>query len=173
MKRIETANLILLSCDPEILRSAIEGDEHLGKQLGIIVLNNWTEFGTAALAYSLDKLDAADNQAGWWTWFPIHRQDNTLIGSGGYKGKPVDGIVEIGYEIAPAYRNKGLATELANALLANAFTFEDVHTVVAHTLGEENASTGVLKKCGFKKRGEINDPDDGLIWKWELKRAGV
>jgi len=27
-----------------------------------------------------------------------------------------------------------------------------------------------LQKCGFKKVEEITDPDDGLIWKWELKR---
>jgi hypothetical protein len=29
---------------------------------------------------------------------------------------------------------------------------------------------GMLTKCNFNKVEEINDPDDGLIWKWELKR---
>jgi len=78
--------------------------------------------------------------------------------------------VEIGYEIALDYRNRGLATEMTKGLIENAFRDERVRLIVAHTLGQDNASTKVLQKCGFKKVEEINDPDDGLIWKWELKR---
>jgi ribosomal-protein-alanine N-acetyltransferase len=39
-----------------------------------------------------------------------------------------------------------------------------VKNIIAHTLGEENASTKVLTKCGFRKVEEINDPEDGVIW---------
>lgn len=168
---IETKNLKLIPCDTEILKTAIQGDEILAKKINVTVQDNWTEFGVVALQYSLDRLSENEEESGWWTCFPVHKQDNKLIGSGGYKGKPTaDGTVEIGYEIALDYRNRGLATEMTKGLIENAFRDERVRLIVAHTLGQDNASTKVLQKCGFKKVEEINDPDDGLIWKWELKR---
>lgn len=45
-----------------------------------------------------------------------------------------------------------------------------VTNIIAHTLGEENASTKVLTKCGFRKVEEINDPEDGVIWQWRLNK---
>lgn len=167
---IETKNLKLISGKIDILTSAIQSNEALAIKINASVPDNWTEFGVFALQYSLDKLSESEEEINWWTYLPIHKQDNKLIGSGGYKGKPTDeGIVELGYEIAPDYRNKGLATEFAKGLIENALKDENVKSIVAHTLGHENASTKVLQKCGFVKVEEINDPDEGLIWKWELK----
>ena len=168
---IETKNLKLIPCDIEILKSAIQGNEILAKKINVTVQDNWTEFGVGALQFSLDRLTESEEEKNWWTYFPIHRQDNKLIGSGGFKGKPtIDGTVELGYEIAPSYRNHGLATEMTNGLIENAFKDERVKSIIAHTLGQDNPSTKVLQKCGFEKVGEINDLDDGLIWKWELKK---
>ena len=168
---IETANLKLIPTDAEILKSAIEGNEILAKKMNVTVQDNWTEFGVGALQYSLDKLTESEEETNWWTYFPIHKQDNKLIGSGGYKGKPTnEGQVELGYEITPNYRNRGLATEMTKGLIENALRDERVKSIIAHTLGQVNPSTKVLQKCGFEKVEEINDPDDGLIWKWELKR---
>ncbi|TDH26940.1 N-acetyltransferase [Segetibacter sp. 3557_3] len=168
---IETSNLLLISCDPEILRSAIEGNSALARKLDVTVQDDWTGFGVAALQYSLDKVTDSEEERNWWTYFPVHKQDNTLIGSGGYKGRPTtDGTVELGYEIAPNYRNRGLATEMTAGLIEHAFKDDRVKAIIAHTLAQDNASTKVLHKCGFQKVGEINDPDDGLIWRWERKR---
>jgi [ribosomal protein S5]-alanine N-acetyltransferase len=168
---IETENLKLIPCDTEILKSAIQGNEILANKINVTVQDIWTEFGVAALQYSLDKLTESEEEKNWWTYFPVHKQDNKLIGSGGYKGKPTtQGTVELGYEIAPSYRNRGLATEMTKGLIENAFRDERVKAIIAHTLGQDNPSTKVLQKCGFEKVKEINDPDDGLIWKWELKR---
>ncbi|MBL0340075.1 MAG: GNAT family N-acetyltransferase [Bacteroidetes bacterium] len=168
---IETANLRLIPCDIEILQSAIAGDEKLAQKLKVSIHNNWTEFGVGAMQYSLDKLSANKDESGWWTYLPIHKNDNKLIGSCGYKGKPTnDGTVELGYEIAPDYRNRGLATEMTLALIENALKDERIKSILAHTLPQENPSTAVLKKCGFVKESELNDPDDGLIWRWVLER---
>lgn len=168
---IETENLKLIPCDPEILKSAIAGNEHLTHHMNVTVQDNWTEFGIEALQYSLERLLQGEEEYGWWTYFPIHIQDNKLIGSGGYKGKPSpEGYVELGYEIAPDYRNRGFATEMTKGLIENAFKDHRVKSIIAHTLGQENPSTKVLQKCGFEKVHEINDPADGLIWKWKLKR---
>jgi ribosomal-protein-alanine N-acetyltransferase len=168
---IETEHLRLIPCDVEILKSAINGNGQLAKTLGVTVVDNWTEFGVGPLQYSLERLLENPANFGWWTYFPIHQQDSKLIGSGGYKGNPTEvGSVELGYEIAPAYRNKGLATEMTKALVSNAFKDSRVQLIIAHTLGAENASAKVLAKCGFEKADEINDPEDGLIWKWKLQR---
>ncbi len=170
-KKIETKNLTLISCDKQTLECAIEGNTALSLHINVIVPENWTEFGERALKYSLDRLNSSDSEIEWWSYFPIHKVDNKLIGLCGYKGQPSEnGQVEIGYEIMAEYRNKGFATEIAKALIENAFTFESVHSIQAHTLGQINASTKVLSNCGLQKIDEIDGKDLGTLWKWELKR---
>jgi RimJ/RimL family protein N-acetyltransferase len=43
-----------------------------------------------------------------------------------------------------------------------------VHTVVAHTLADENPSTRVLRRVGFQFVGEVPDEEQGTVWRWEL-----
>lgn len=169
--KIITENLILIACDQQILESAIAGNSQLSKRINVIVPEDWSAFGARALKHSLDKLISSEDEKGWWSYLPINKADNKLIGLCGYKGKPSEkGEVEIGYEIKAEYRNKGLATELAKALIENAFNFKPVSTILAHTLGEINASTKVLSKCGFQKIEEIEGTDHGTLWKWELNK---
>jgi [ribosomal protein S5]-alanine N-acetyltransferase len=77
-------------------------------------------------------------------------------------------MVEIAYAIDTDYRGKGYATEAAQALVEFALGRSGVRFVRAHTLPEENASTHVLRKCGFRYLGEVVDPEDGLVWRWEI-----
>ncbi|MBC8767804.1 GNAT family N-acetyltransferase [Arenibacter sp. BSSL-BM3] len=168
---IETENLWLVPCNAEMLKIAIKGNKQLSKLLGAALVDQWTTFGVDALRYAMDQLSASSLEFGWWTYFPIHKLDNMLIGCGGYKGSPTkEGTVELGYEIASRYCNRGLATEMARGLILNAFADSRIKSILAHTLGESNASTRVLAKCGFVKKEEIYDMEDGLIWKWELIR---
>lgn len=60
---------------------------------------------------------------------------------------------------------------MTKGLIQNAFLEKQVKSILAHALGQENPSTKVLQKCGFEKVAELTDPDEGLIWKWELKRT--
>lgn len=169
---LTTKNLILIPCDAEISQAAITGNERLAEVLRVEVPDHWTEFGSMAFQYALDMLQVDTITHSWRTYFPIHIEDNTLVGNGGYKGQPTaDGIVEIGYEIAPKYPNPGLATEYAQALIDHPFSNQEVKMVIAHTLSHENPSTSVLTKCGFTRTEEIFDPEDGLIWRWEFKKS--
>lgn len=68
----------------------------------------------------------------------------------------------------PPYQGRGYATEAAQALVEYAFESGQVRLVRAHTLPAENASTHVLTKCRFTWKGEVMDPEDGLVWRWEL-----
>ncbi|MEZ5501059.1 MAG: hypothetical protein R3E77_16705 [Steroidobacteraceae bacterium] len=37
---------------------------------------------------------------------------------------------------------------------------------VALTLPQQSASTGILKRLGFRLRQSIDHPEDGEVWKW-------
>lgn len=168
----ESKNLYIIPADIPTLEAALKGDDHLQKYLNIKVPKNWSAFGPGALKHSLDKLKENASESGWWSYLPVHKNDNTLIGLCGFKGSPnQDGMVEIGYEISEAYRLQGYATELAEALISHAFSYPQINKVQAHTLGSENASSKVLSKCGFKKMEEILDKDHGVIWRWEISKA--
>jgi [ribosomal protein S5]-alanine N-acetyltransferase len=112
----------------------------------------------------------ASTSADPWThgFFIVHRETGTTIGRCGFKGPPEsDGVVEIAYGVEPDQQGKGYATEAAGALVNYAFASGNVRVVRAHTLPEPNASTRVLTKCGFRRVGEVIDPEDGLVWRWE------
>lgn len=100
----------------------------------------------------------------------VHRDSEIVVGSAGFKGPPAaDGVVEIAYGVSPEYQGKGYATEAAQALVAYAFSSGRVRVVRAHTRPEPNASTRVLTKSGFRHVGEVIDPEDGLVWRWEKR----
>lgn len=94
--------------------------------------------------------------------------DRGVAASFGFKSPPdADGVVEIAYGIVPNQQGAGLATETATALVSFASSNEKVRRIRADTLPEPNASTQVLKKCGFEFIGEVADPEDGRVWRWE------
>lgn len=98
----------------------------------------------------------------------LRRDDDEVVGKGGFKGPPSEeGMVEIAYGVVPDHQDQGYATEAAEALTAFAFSSAKVRMVRAHTRPEANASTRVLTKCGFLHIGEVIDPEDGLVWRWE------
>jgi RimJ/RimL family protein N-acetyltransferase len=104
----------------------------------------------------------------------VHRDSNIVVGKSGFKGPPTaDGMVEIAYGVDLDYQGKGYATEAAQALVAFAFSSGRVRVVRAHTLSESNASTRVLTKCGFRYMGEVIDPEDGLVWRWEKRNESA
>jgi len=168
--QIETQRLKLICCDREILEALFRGNDSLAGHLQVNVPQKWTEFGAPAFKFTYDKILSGSGQIEWWSYLPVVKEENTLIGSCGYKGEPKDGRVEIGYEVTAAYRGIGLATEMAKALIEKAFQSNEVQYVEAHTLAEINESGSVLKKCGLRKTAELEDPEDGKIWKWEIRK---
>jgi RimJ/RimL family protein N-acetyltransferase len=119
----------------------------------------------------LARVHASSSPDPWLHGFAvIHRESGAVIGSCGYKAPPgPEAFVEIAYGIDPAYQGRGYATEAARALVAFAFGSGRVSLVRAHTKPSESASTRVLTKCRFERVGEVVDPEDGLVWRWELR----
>ena len=101
----------------------------------------------------------------------VDPESASVIGSAGFKGPPdQEGVVEIAYGIVPASEGRGYATEAAAALVTFAFSDNRVRLIRAHTLPTPNASTRVLAKCGFERVGEVVDPEDGLVWRWQRSK---
>jgi ribosomal-protein-alanine N-acetyltransferase len=119
----------------------------------------------------LARVRASSSSDPWLHGFAVvHRESGAAIGSCGYKAPPgQEALVEIAYGIDRAYQGRGYATEAARALVAFAFGSGRVSLVIAHTKPAENASTHVLTKCKFQRVGEVVDPEDGLVWRWELR----
>jgi RimJ/RimL family protein N-acetyltransferase len=167
---IETENLKLIPCELSHFEAILKDPEQLERMLNVSLTDGWLVF-PEAMQSGYEYLKANPDALGWWTYLFIHSKDKSLIGNGGFAGLPDEsGMVEIGYAIAPAYRNRGLATEAAQALVDYAFSQPKIKMVDAHTLADTNPSTKVLEKMGMKKIGETQDPGEGEVWHWRLSR---
>jgi RimJ/RimL family protein N-acetyltransferase len=118
----------------------------------------------------LARIYAPDVDAWTLGYTVIRTADGVHVGQCGFKGPPKAGVVEIAYCIEPDFEGRGYATEAARALVAIAFASPEVRTVIAHTIAATNASSRVLQKAGFRNVGEVIDPEDGVVWRWERPR---
>ncbi|MBD0370737.1 MAG: GNAT family N-acetyltransferase [Pyrinomonadaceae bacterium] len=171
---IETARLRLVPCELRHFEAILGDESELEGLLKVKLTEDWLGFEPAkqVMSYSYEYLKSHPSALGWWMHLIVHSADNALIGLGGFKGEAdADGVVEIGYSIAPGYRQQGLATEAARGLIDYSFSHPHVTEVIAHTLPETNPSTRVLQAVGMRRAGTSIDPDEGEVWRWSLKRA--
>lgn len=162
--------LTLLDGNLELLTAAVAGGGALEALLGVSVADDWAGFPEALPVL---RASYAKNPNGhtWGSLFFVDPQARALVGFGGFKGPPSsDAVVEIGYAIAPAFQGRGLATHAVAQMVQRAFEHASVRAVDAHTLGHANPSTRVLEKSGFRRIGEANDADDGVVWHWRRER---
>lgn len=142
-----------------------ESRERLASVLSLRIPAEWPQFPEA-----FDPTAQAV-ESEWSGYFFVSEHYQSVVGNGGFVGPPIEGQVEIGYEIAPEFRNKGLATAAVRAILSTAFKSSSVQRVVAHTLAERNASNAVLVKVGMSFVAELANEEVGKIWQWQIARA--
>lgn len=95
--------------------------------------------------------------------------DGRAIGGAGFKGKPTDGCVDIGYGLAPSARGHGYAAEAVGALAPIAAA-QGVTTLRADTTPDNIASQRTLVQAGF----ELVRSDDQLqYYEAPLSRISV
>lgn len=100
----------------------------------------------------------------------VERATGAVVGSAGFKGPPdADGVVEVAYGLAPAYQGRGYAREALAALSEYALGVAGARCMRAHTRPDNAASARVLAACGFAAVGEVLDPEDGLVQRWERR----
>ena len=171
---LQTVSLRLQPYSPEQLLALIEQPDRFEVLTGVPAAEGLRAFivGPEVSPGWVAALRASSGPDPWVHGFAVvHREGRCAIGSAGFKGPPDEaGTVEIAYGIVSGFQHQGYATEAAGALVKYAFADERVRLVRAHTLPLPNASTRVLTKCGFARTGEVVDPDDGPVWRWELAR---
>ena len=119
-----------------------QGDEAFTEQFGILVVPGWAAF-PEVIPFALQAARAGEPAA--WGVHLTFDADGALAGNGGWKD-------------SDRFRSRA----------AGAACSHDLQRVVAHTLPEPSASTTVLTRCGLVRTGELVDPNEGLLWRWEL-----
>ena len=168
---IETKHLQLHAVKQIHMELFWRNRDELATLLQVTLPKDWPHFSHA---FSLSENKPADSSSGlthWRGYFFIWPAGGVLVGNGGFKGPPNRlGKVEIGYEIAAEYWNRGFATEAVQGMIDYAFAQKEVQTVIAHTLAEKNASNRVLQKVGMEYSAEVDSPNLGKIHRWQISR---
>jgi [ribosomal protein S5]-alanine N-acetyltransferase len=168
---MHASGVTLLIADLPTLSAALEGAEPLSRALGgCAVADGWEAFPEALPAARAAVAEDPES-ARWGTRLFILDEPRTLVGWGGFKGPPADGVVELGYAVAPAFRGRGIAGDAVLQMLDDAFSDDRVNAVIAHTLAAPGPSTRVLAKTGFAHDGEVDGGEDGRVWRWRQTRS--
>jgi len=170
---LETARLTLVPSEPRQLLAFYEELDQPVHVNGYKVADELRAFYAGVRdQISPQWLSGLRNATGADPWqhgfFLVERSRGEVIGTAGFKGPPDDeGMVEIAYGVMPSVEGRGYATEAAGALVRFAAADDRVRLIRAHTLPELNASSRVLRKCGFVHIGQVVDSEDGPVWRWE------
>lgn len=107
-----------------------------------------------------------------WICFYV-REKKQYMASAGFKGRPVNGKVEIAYGTFEGYRRMGIGSGVCRMLVELALQTDPSVVVTARTLPEKNYSTRILEKNNFRCLGVVTDPEDGDVWEWEYSNPGT
>ena len=160
--------LRLIKIDDELMRVAADGAECFAARYA-------TSLGECAptvrdVISQTKSLYARAPRAEPWIGYLAVASGDAVVGTCGFTGAPAsDGAVEIAYFTLPPFERRGYGTAMVAALIEIAVKSGLVVRVIAHTLPEANASTRILQKAGMTCAGEIEHPEDGRVWLWELR----
>lgn len=94
---------------------------------------------------------------GYGIWIFRDKENGRFVGRGGLRNVCVDGNdeIELAYALMAEYWGKGIATEMASAILTVGFDFLNIENVVCFTLTSNRASQRVMEKVGFQYQCDI------------------
>lgn len=116
------------------------------------------------LKMTVDYYKTIGYEAPWIGYFA--RLDNEWVGNAGFKGKPVDGKIEIAYGTFDAFQRQGIGTKICKAMVEMAQSHDPTVIITARTLTDNIASHRILEKNYFQLQGTITDPEDGEVCEW-------
>ena len=158
----------LLKLDPAIEESLAGNPAYFAA----MAEDDWSQVARLvheAVGRTLNVTPVSVDELAWDGYVVVDADTREVVGSCAFKGPPAeDGTAEIAYFTYPGFEGKGYATSMARKLIGLATGSPAVKHVIAHTLTEKNASTRVLEKAGMRFVGEVEDPEDGRVWRWEV-----
>ncbi len=161
---VRTQRLTLIPVTPELLFAFQLGPDLLASVLDVALPENWPAFPEAF---------ARGTYAPWCGFVFNITKTSQLIGNGGYVSAPDrKGNVEIGCEVAPAFRDEGYATEAARIMIDRAFEM-GAQSVSVTTPAGANASNAVARKLGMRFVEDDFRHDVGPVWRYKIWREAV
>jgi len=164
-------NVRLLPVDSDLADTLRMGSERFRRRYGATVAAETAPILRGVVEQTLGMVPGVAREADrWGAYVAVDETSDLVIGSCAFKGPPTaDGTVEIAYYTFGPYEGQGYAKGMARALIPIAQSSPLVRHVIAHTLPERNPSTSVLRNVGMRFVDEVQDPEDGPVWRWELE----
>ncbi len=158
-------DLVLLS--QPLLEAIVTGDRHEARTLaGFALAGDLFSGDPEDVPYFAMRRDQVLRDASWAPWSQraiVLREENEMIGTATFHGPPgvndacLPGAAEVGYEVYPAYRGRGFATEAGQALIDWACREHGVSHFISGVAPENLPSLRVGEKLGFVPSGAIVD----------------
>ena len=169
----KTQNVRLLQQTPGLAETLRIGPEHFEKRYGV----RWDAENAPDLPdvveQTLGMRPGASDQ--WGGYLTVDEAEGLVVGVCAFKGPPTaDGAVEIAYYTFAPYEGQGIFGHKPSFGRVPAWPLSlinpDVRHVIAHTLPQKNPSTSVLRGVGMRFIGEVWDPEDGRVWRWQTDK---
>ena len=160
---IRTARLELVSFTLTAMRATLEHDlATVATEVGAAVPPDLAEALGELFLLRIAQLEADPSGVPWLARAIVVTEAGSrrTVGSIGFHQPPVDGVVEIGYNVEPEFRRRGIATEAVRAMLDWAAE-QGTHSIRASIAPTNEASKGVIARFGFRQTGVQWDEVDG------------
>lgn len=103
---------------------------------------------------ALTSILAHWDKHGFGRWAVIDKESNKLIGYAGLRAH--EGTAELVYLLDEPFWNKGIATEMSQAIIKTGFEINNFPRIIAMTRPENVASIRVMEKIGMKlEKGDV------------------
>ena len=96
-------------------------------------------------------------------------RDGELVGMCSVTRPPEDGVIDIGYGIAPSRQQQGHAGAAIRDIVRWAKANPAVRAITADTSPDNIASQRVLERAGFLRTGTRWDEEDGRLVTWRCE----
>ena len=165
-------DLRLIKIEANLAQRLHEGLERFEQHYGARVAAEDAPIVRDVVEQTLGMLPRGPRDLRWGGYLAVDDASGLVVGSCAFKGPPTrEDAVEIAYYTFGPYESRGHAKGMARALISVAFSPPPVRRVIAHTLPGSNPSTSVLRSVGMGFVGEVRDPEDGPVWRWQLERG--
>lgn len=184
-RAVATPRLVLLALDVRTVELMLAGDSvAAGERLGVVLPPDIGRASEGLLRIRLNDLRTAPEAEPWLLRVIADRRTpRRMVGFVGFHGPPDHGgRAELGYEVLPEYRRRGIALEATRGLLEWA-RGRGVRTFVASVRPDNTASQALVARLGFERAGSRWDPVDETellfelpadrLPRWELPPRGI
>lgn len=156
--RTERLDLVLLTA--AWLRAFVEGDPV--PELGFTDPHDFLAESAHVVNMRLEQLALDPSQEPWLLRAVVPRTTGAAVGYANFHAPPDQrGMVEIGYQVLPAHRHRGYATEAAHGMWA--WAAEHGAQVFRASVSPDNVhSLALVHRAGFTEVGEQMDEVDGF-----------